>query len=158
MRNRIYYILSLLIVILIFSGCKKYPEDNNFITFHSVQKRLLGDWKIIDFKINDISSINLFDSTINERKVKIDKSIPEDNVDGDIVILADVYGIWLYENNQEQLKFQFYEQVNNNTFFYFGPFVSATTSIWDIRKLTMEELWLETDYENKSYKLFLIKQ
>jgi len=155
MKTR-FYILSFTIIITLFAGCRKYPEDTYFITFRSVTKRLLGDWQINDFKINETSSINLFDTTENQTIVQINESSPNNEVDGDLVKIADVYGIWTYENNQKQLQFQFYEQ-NNDAYYYFGPFTAGKTSIWDIQKLSIDELWLETNYENKNYKLILNK-
>lgn len=150
-------IIPVIILLIIFCGCKKYPEDPYIITFRSVQTRLLGTWQIEEFKIDETSSVGLFNNTENVLNVKIDKSEPEDHVDGDIVRIADVYGVWYYEDYQKKLKFQFYEQENDSSCFYFGPFADSLESIWIIQKLTMEELWLETDYNSKNYKLFLKK-
>lgn len=60
------------------------------------------------------------------------------------------------ENNKSHLKFDLEVRDNyNNQFYYFGPFFADKTIIWDIQKLTMEDLWLETNFENNNYLLKL---
>jgi hypothetical protein len=37
--------------VILFDGCKKGPEDP-FISFKSREKRMIGKWKVVEFKIN----------------------------------------------------------------------------------------------------------
>jgi hypothetical protein len=41
----------LMTTVILFDGCKKGPEDP-FISFKSREKRMIGKWKVVEFKIN----------------------------------------------------------------------------------------------------------
>lgn len=155
------FIISTLLVIL-FNSCKKYDEGP-LISFRSKAKRLYGSWDISKAMVNDIDSTILFssytDATVN--LINDEHSIYVVLSDNKINPKPQQYltGIWIWESNKNNINFRFDNPTDNElNRLYFGPLQAGMDYSWEIKRLTNNEFFIETIYQNDNYRIELINR
>ena len=141
-----------LLVIIFYSGCKKYP-DGPLISLSSKEGRISGHWDVEYF------SINGYDSTTYLRSQpfygRYFFSTEQDNrknfftYKNSILPATPNYngiGFWMFLEHKEAL----YVHFDLYTPPALGPYRAADVT-WEIRRLKSKELWLKTTYEGKEY-------
>jgi hypothetical protein len=166
MKNK----LLILIIFVLFLGCKKYSEDP-FISMKSPEKRLEGDWQITSYKIDGVESLALFLPTdsfnnlgFNQNSYPPKVSFFRDNKYEGHYNTTD-YGMgWWYllkTQNYDYLNIQLqtlplYQSINNMTwpplFFNEKQNLSNVKSLWLVKRLYKNKLHL-IQYNTKKYEL-----
>jgi hypothetical protein len=158
-------IICLLFPLLIFIGpsCKKY-EDGPWISLHSRQKRIEGDWKLNQLLVDGADSTALIycdDKDSCPYFMHIFLSVKETETYGVIGryrINGKVYlslPLLNFSSNKRKLIIG---GVNGGTTKFFGPiFMQFDKVEWEIQRLSMNELWIKTVYgtQNKTYEVKL---
>ena len=148
--------IYLFLFILLFTSCKKYDEGP-WISFNSKDKRLIGTWELEKFIVNGYDSTHYFR--------KYDSPIFAIVESGIYISLEDVLtapnnprkglsGYWSFEDKKRALRWVFTNQGNQEeTWIDLGPFGIDRTSFWEIKRLKMDELFLETNYDGSFYRI-----
>ena len=69
-----------------------------------------------------------------------------------------INGHYQFMNNDGDLLIELRPSEPNYYCVYFDPIRAQSTTYWDIRKLTTDELWLETTFNDNNYYLKLSKE
>ncbi len=147
------YLACIAFIFLVNNSCKKYP-DGPLINLMSEEKRLKRTWYIEYLEIGGIdSTMQLF--VENDSGYKFNSMVIEDDKDGSGLFFktlsqnyGTVYFQWSFADNKKKLIIR---KVYEYLPFYFykdrvGPFWVYEDVEYRIRKLTKNELWLETTY------------
>jgi hypothetical protein len=156
----IILIFITIILLLPFSGCKKYPEGP-LISFRTIEKRIHGNWKVENYLVNGSDSINLLKNSYGDT-INFDIATPGSG-EGDNRIL--VYsqgnpyldGIFYFTDDGNNIIFSFFISVDSVQIINLGPLNKYVHSEWKILKLSNKNMRLETNYENIYYKLIMKK-
>lgn len=156
MKTYIFKFCTLLLLIVFLISCKKYDEGP-WISFNSKDKRLIGTWEVEKFTVNGYDSTHYFR--------KYDSPIFAIVESGIYISLEDVLtapnnprkglsGYWIFEDKKRELKWIFSNQgTQQETWIDMGPLGVNRTSFWEIKRLKMEDLFLETNYDNVHYRI-----
>jgi hypothetical protein len=81
-NNFIFLLLLIFLVAVLFTTCKKYPEDE-FISLRTVKQRLEAEWQIqkIEFNGNDVTYMynDSLSQSIDSYRLWFDLNVPTDN-------------------------------------------------------------------------------
>lgn len=166
MKNFKNRFLIPVVVLLAMASCRKFEEDP-FVSFHSVGRRLQGNWKIESYKINGIEHSHDFDSlltplTLTDLKLVIGNDdsrmtsgpfyFADPNGNGYIPFGYASYHNYKVIDNNKSIRFIFYHIKIYDLFFldYYHnlPIDSGAHSDWSIYKLYKNEFHIkrnETD-------------
>ncbi len=149
-------IFLLIIIAAVSEGCKKYP-DGPLISFRSAKNRLYGSYKLTQYTVDGIDSLNLFNDSI-----QAGLALAYDNVDqinnGNITWYngsgkySTVYFEWELNNHNKNLQFTYAEGSIGT-----GPFGINKTPNWTIKQLTNKETKWKINFDNKEYFIDLVK-
>ncbi len=180
-NNFISLLLLISFVAVLFTTCKKYPEDE-FISLRTVKQRLEAEWQIQKIEINGNDVTYMYNDSLSQSidsyRLWIDLNVPTDNnpnhnnnyvylnksskpkseaSDVDISVLAIVYQpkkekkIWL--GKIPLVNFPIKEANEANVFIRtIGNF-----QMWDLRKLYKSEMIWSINYVSLSKKIFFKK-
>jgi hypothetical protein len=158
MKNILIKIGTVLFIVLLLGSCKKYDEGP-WISFRSKEKRIIGTWEVQAFYVNGYDSTQFFrkyDSPnfyINKSYLNI---LLSDNYTENPKVSLHLGGDWDLENNNKDMKWSFYDPgVPEEQWLNLGPFKVDYASIWEIKRLKMDEFFLETNFEGVLYRLEL---
>lgn len=150
-----HYLLSITIILILFVGCKKYEEGPS-MSLRTPEKRIEGWWKVTEFNIDDINYTGLNNDSCVDMII-----FGGDDTDNYLSItffyIPDSYlvGSWDLIDKKKKIRLNF---ISNPDFSKGnGPFLYDISSTWDIKRITNEDLWIETNYDNRNYKLILFK-
>jgi len=165
MKNNTF-IISITIILMLFSGCKKY-EEGPCISFRDVHKRLEGRWMVDKYYIdNSDNSKNYKDNFACG--IKLNLKEPGDII-GNYYSLIDCSidsvqynaGFWELlgdENNKyAKLSFTILYQSLDSLSHGIGVFNTDTMTTWNIMKLSNKFLNLETELRGIKYRVELNK-
>lgn len=167
MKNTVSFLISIILVTLLFSGCKKYDEGPKF-SLRSVKNRLTnGDWELEKLTVAGIDSTDEY--SLIEFNLQIDASegLDSKNYTFD---LSYTYQGQLVKVTNGDIDFQkegdviiFKPYYDYYTTYYYSPIFyeyDTTTNNeieWDIEKLTNKEFWLKTKVNNQIVEMKLTK-
>ena len=161
--NRVFNILACILLVMLFTTCKKYPENN--LWFKSPEKAFMGG-KIIAYTVDGIDSIPMWNYIYNTYPYNgfpapqgstyydIKNSIWE--IENDYKIISSSYGtgnLSFYNHKKNlHISFTMYKDLNNQypkyTIFY------TKDSDWKILKLTSKgDMRIQRTYNNKVYEI-----
>ena len=150
-------VLMLLISIFVLS-CSKYDEGP-FISLRSPEKRVAGLWELNELMINDISYLNTYmlDTvylrfSVAGEKDNIYIALVEDNKSSAQLSLSAL----TFNDKKDKLTFNLtsngiYSDLTDPIFTLI-PAIHDSVE-WTIHRLTMNEMWLQSTYQNIDYKL-----
>lgn len=130
MRNRILLGSVILSVVLLATGCRKYPDGPNF-SFIPKEQRVANNWVVDQLYRNDIEETELYDaySMVFTEGGRLTWTL--DLKDEDPVTVA---AAWELASVKEQLKLTYDEK---------DPVSGETRLLYmDILRLTEDEMWL----------------
>lgn len=148
--------IYLFLFILLFSSCKKYDEGP-WISFYSKDKRLIGTWEVEKFTVNGYDSSHYFRKYDSPKFAIVESGL--------FISLSDVLtapnnprkglsGYWNFEDKKKELKWIFNNgDSQDETMIDMGPLGIDRTSFWEIKRLKMDELFLETNYDGGFYRI-----
>jgi hypothetical protein len=156
-------ILLLLVIAGIFEGCKKY-EEGPWISLRSAKKRLIGSYSVIQYTVNGIDSLELYnDSMYNRFDIIFDKNTNDFGygIDGyrSDGKHSSLVGHWEFNDNKTNLivssstcysGFEPYHYSSGT-----GPFINNATPEWEIIRLTSKEVKMKTNFNSKEYLINL---
>ena len=171
--------IACLLVTLIFTTCKKFPEDK-FISLRTVKQRLEGEWQLNKITIdgNDVGSVYndslpqsydsyrfwfLYNQPVNDHtKEKADFFIinTSSKKSHDAFINTDVGAVRFDIGKKEGLAIYNGTRINDSLSFKILIDLFSTyyiSSKWQIKKLYKKQLVLEKDKDGKHYRLQLNK-
>jgi hypothetical protein len=153
MKNTISFLIATMVVICLFSGCKKYEDGPDF-TLRSVKNRLTnGKWGL------DKITIDGQDSTYEYKEVDFNYEFYTGTAFGakpytysqaytyNSQLIQIDNGDVIFTNNGNTISFQPYSSTYGSYSSYspiFGSDSYGNYLEWDITKLTNKEFWLET--------------
>jgi hypothetical protein len=160
MRKAIKYLLALFFVTLSYSSCKKYP-DGPLLNFTSKEKRIERTWTLEYLEIGGIDSTSYFldenDSgfKFNFLKLKLGRDASYVDYGSNRNLYRFVYVNCYLIDNKKKLSIdrQNYDPSVYSLKDQVGPFWVNDKVEFRIRKLTKEELWLETTYNGNLTKV-----
>lgn len=156
-------ILYICLLSIVFGGCKKYPEDHK-ISLRTPLKRLTKhNWKLEKLYINDIdSSMREYGGgatptyNFKDKIMGLSNEKPE-STSKYYLVSQTTYGFPIYgwrfdTNKKESLVFSDGNSGQNQVFRANG------NAVWEIVKLTKEELILKTEDNGKIHRVEFIKE
>jgi len=157
----------ILIIIITISSCRKYPEGGSYF-IGDMDKKITGEYKILHYYINNIDYVDYYFDNLGVFNISYYKSDHKEYY----FVLDNYYkknnyyrivGDWYWESNKKEMKFKIklnyikpsYENID--TLFISHPLKIYNESVWQIKRLKDNELFIETDFENKNYRFELKK-
>ena len=145
--------IALLFIVIAFitsSSCKKYP-DGPLLSLHSKEHRIVGTWIVDYYSINGYDSTSYLQGQPYYGKYIFYKRKPDGDDYAEFVLLDNnnIYvsdGHWFFTNNKKNIDID----QSPLTQFYMNPYIARAIS-WEIRRLTVSDLWLKTTYNGKEY-------
>ena len=143
-------LIFLLLLAISISACKKY-EDGPVVSLRSVKKRLQGTWKATKQVENGYEYLNDFRITFDQLD---DSKDPEGLYNTYTLYTSDssnaeekYYGTWEVSDDKKHIflygSSMDYNIGNGWNTIYWKNY----TLTWDILRLTMEEMWIESKYK-----------
>ena len=138
------------VIMMGFSGCKKYEEDDYWFTLRSVKNRLKGKQHLVEYTIDGKDSLQFFNNkygdcyfefsqesyTANTQKLTVYKAIDNQKIG---------IGNWsIKDNNQNKATHIGFLTKYQDKVFYSSPY-------FEIKKLTKDEFHMEVDVEDINY-------
>lgn len=155
MKKTISILVISALLISLFGSCKKYDEGP-LISFRSKEKRLMGTWQIEHYFVNGHDSSSYF-TQYDSPLIDIDYNV--------FFMIEDLYTLrpkkskwidadWSWDNNMNNIRMDFIEPGHlEDEWLNTGPFIIGETVSWEIKKLKLKELILETTYSNVVYRI-----
>ena len=136
-------------------GCKKYP-DGPGLTFRTPLQRILGTWKAAAYFVNDVDSIFFFNQYESGLQIGFGSEENEEGYKGHVrcgsdssdAYYATLY--WKFVNDKDDLQLD--NQHQNDLIDFGGPLAEKDATVYRILRLTHDELWFETDYNDRHYE------
>ncbi len=162
-------ILLVIVALIFFYGCKRY-EANPLIVFHSVRSRLNGNWKVDNLLFNNEIKPAVLDTFIVDYynfiiASKSDKRKTNGYYDGGFLIYfqQNSLAVFTIKLSEDYKSFSIWNDYPGLSMTSYIPGTLVDTSFnysnhayyreeWDIVKLTNNELWIKTVYNNNSYE------
>lgn len=146
MRKRSILSAALVGVLLVcIAGCGKYDSGPG-ISLRSKVNRLKGNWIRTSITINSDPLLNPSELAIEFEKEGNFNSLSTDNLD----TIDATNGSWRFVNDKESLEITAVSQV-------VAP-GDTSIAVWDIQRLTKEELWIEYRQNGAFYELRFFKR
>ncbi len=143
-----------MLAILIFVGCKKYPDGGYLIHINKIP----GPYRIDELTVNGIDSTSSFNGNPCYCNRIFQFSFVEDNGFG--AKLQSNCGTfptntWQIAGDRRQILITFVYTASAGSLY---PFIvnQNTTITWDIQRLKKDDLWLKTNLNGKEYYLKLV--
>ncbi len=141
------------IIFITVAACKKYP-DGPLISFHSKEKRVVGEWLVDYYSINGYDSTSYLQAKPYYGKYSLHAPRGDNSPAFDLVSNNGTYctfGNWRFTNNKKNLFVSQQDGCNSSiSEFNANPFVASNVT-WEIRRLTEKDLWFKTTYNGKEY-------
>jgi len=144
MKRLIFYSLAPLLSIITLS-CKY--EEGPAISLRGVEKRIIGRYNVIDFSINDIDAMVLYNDSCG-----CIISFYHKKYYNPITYLScekwmTTFGVYQISNNKKSILISY----NDSPMSGIRPLGSLKSSVWEIKRLTDRDIWLETIYNSDKY-------
>lgn len=169
--------MILLICLVGFTTCKKYSEDGKR-SWHKPEKRILGNWYLKEFLIDGVESAynwneyytsdvtdtirwQLIDAVFSFREKETTHTpgykeaaiyIEQSHVLSNIITNIPIDSRWLLYKSKSTLIIYSKESYNKGGVYGIFSIFGDVSDIWDIKKLTEEEMILES-YSNDNKHL-----
>lgn len=137
------------LVLLTLISCTGYP-DGPAISFRSAEVKLVNTWSISEATRNGVDISTDFaeeyyrfreDGNFERLESSFSIEIPPNPAQTSSELAS---GEWYFRNDQSQLEvlyqFRFRDPINSSV-----EYVKTVNELWDIARLTQEELWLTDD-------------
>ena len=156
MKTYIFKVCTLLLLIVFLTSCKKYDEGP-WISLNSKEKRLVGTWEVEKFTVNGYDSTHYFRKYDSPKFAIVESGLfilLEDILTAPINPRKSLSGYWNFEDKKRELKWIFNNQDSQDeTGIDIGPLSIDRTSFWEIKRLKMNELFIETNYDGSHYRI-----
>ena len=160
MKQTIFF--SAIILLFIFSGCKKYDEGPKLITLRTVKSRLTnGDWQLKELITGGLNSTDSY------KEIKFYLSFTKFSGEYNCTLkytylgeLVEASGNVGFLNKGDDMQMQLYTNGSYSTSYYPSFFTQDSNyeyPIWSISKLTNNELWMETVVDGIATSIKLTK-
>lgn len=155
-------ILSLLLLSFLFiASCKKYPDGPSF-SLRSPTQRLIGAWGLKTYTVDGVDSINIFSNyTLLPGMDFKDPAVTDTAgyiIRGGMDSSNYVTNLGLYALQNKKTELQLTSSLLVNQLNLSGPLMSNVAITYKILRLKKSELWLQTDFNGKSYELHYEKK
>lgn len=142
MRKAIYLFFLLL------NSCQKY-EEGPWFSLYSAKNRIERKWKIEEYYVNDIdSSTSIVNNPCYMNLIFVSGEYYEFYGESNSISCS-INGSWELKNNCKEIGIY----LMPNSFFSSGPLSSKAVAIWEILRLTRNDFWIQTTYNNVKYKV-----
>jgi len=147
--------ISLLLLCLLLTGCKKY-EDGPWLSLRSKEHRILGEWAVDYFSINGYDSTAYLKSQALYGTYSFEK--PDHGYPGGFVYncagnrgadTSKYYsqeGKWEFSNDKKNIIITSNYDYPPWRHFNIGPYTALGVITWRIMRLEEKELWLKMTY------------
>jgi hypothetical protein len=159
-KTTYYGYLILVIVIISFVGCKKYPENNLWL--HSPYNTIADDWKINYYLVDGVDSTNYQDisayvnGTITFSKGETQGTFGARDKSG-ILSLSQFagssggFGSWELDTKKKNVRLN----LGRVSIYNVGvqKDVFRASGYWKIKKLTTKEFWITNSLGNVNFEI-----
>ncbi|OFX37268.1 MAG: hypothetical protein A2X08_10950 [Bacteroidetes bacterium GWA2_32_17] len=127
-------------------ACKKYP-NGPLISFRSVENRIKGSWKIIEFTSDGIDSLQYYNDSCGSTFQIWNSDVSEWESQHYRInfIYKPFYGGFTFDDKKKVMNVDFGSGKR-----ILGP-IGKGSSIWKILKLTNKKFKISTDYNGRNY-------
>lgn len=143
-------IILLFILMTSITSCRY--KEGPMISFHSIYKRLLGTWQIVEFTSNGVDSLQYYNDSCGAT-MRVYKPYHDEgdylNFSGKKEFLASSS----FVDKKKVLKVWFFSFNNGSQYWSLGPIGVNRKSEWKILKLTMKEFKISTDFNGNNYNI-----
>ncbi len=156
MKNLKAIVVLSVFTLVVFGGCKKYPEDDKRI-WKTVMSRITARWALKECTINGIKSDVFLNNNYGEAVLLINKKIIDDNYNGYMTFYPNGnYTLltfnWRFLQKKENIQFTEFKYETNPITNCVGVFdLPNTKKQVSILKLTNSEFWFQSIYNGDSY-------
>ena len=143
-------------VLLVFAGCKKYPDGGHALTFKGLTNKIIGKWKITSFTVDGADSLDFLRSD-PDFCTDYQLEFSRDEILGNIMQSPCSHfgnNYWGVTDDKAQLKLVFHADSSAATLFPV-QLNAYKTVLWDIERLVRHEFWIKTNLGNKEYEMKL---
>ena len=158
MKTKLHILFTLVLVIIFFVTCKKYPQNDPSLRLRTVSNRIHGTYILEKYIVNDIDSTNLIPPCV--AFYTLDYGIADGNyyfVFNKVGVIKgmDGDGIYTLPNNKNDLGVSYtYVLAGKNILMQTQKGVDCN---WKIQKLSTKDFWLKQDFNNLTYEIHLKK-
>ena len=151
-------ILSIALLLIVFTfSCKKYPEGP-LISFRTPFARIIGNWQMTEYISNGIDSAQYYNNSLNFHVEIGYRHREEEDKDLNIYLLNENKSFkerMLFSSDRKTLIVDCTDSIfyDNHGVNFFGPFKENTKCNWHILKLTNKEFKMSTDLNGNNYKI-----
>lgn len=158
MKTKILKISMLAGFLILLMACSKYDEGPG-ISFRSPEKRVVGLFELSEILIDDVNQLTYYvaDSvylrfTINGEKDNLFIALVEETIGGSQLSSS----VFVFNDKKDKVSFGLstigiYRDLTDPLFDLI-PALNVDNE-WTINRLSMDELWLECDYNSQNYYL-----
>lgn len=138
----------LVVCVLSFTTCKKYPEDEN-IQLRTVRKRISLPWKLNKLIVDGVDSTEILLSFF---KISSPGYLVLDCVKPKIGQNDNKFGVFVNGEWRGDCYFKFIDDKNKLFLTSTRALFYSSNAEWNIKKLSMKAFVFEGNYKNKSYR------
>ena len=163
MTGRVFIAITLTIVL--FSGCKKYPEDDVRYRFKSAKARLIGTWHLTAYYMNGGDSMNYIVSQSScgypyctPSFIDVRQALTITVVEDSKLKRAHFHHSW--GNSKGDMEFREHKnELWSNTITFGQSYQRSPFSVptWKILKLTNVRMHLEKEEYGTKYRMEFVK-
>jgi hypothetical protein len=146
------FIFCILVLLSASLSCKY--EEGPLISFESNDHRIAGYYSVYSFKVDGVEQIDLYidQCNCNWKFIYDPEREYTANFRMEGCVADQLGGIYRFAGAKEQnLYLELSSSYPNYFYVYWGPLRSISISIWEIEKLTSDELWITTVFDDKEY-------
>lgn len=135
----LFLVTTCLTLLSLFFHCKKYPE-NKGIHLTNPEKRIIGEYIMTEYTVNDYDSLPLLSSQFNRNISNLTWNFSHDHYRDFVLYSSDhtlrIPGTYAFVNKKKDLKINFYLEYYNGIPVpgTYNPFLEKQ-STWEILKL-----------------------
>jgi hypothetical protein len=146
----------LLILILLPCGCKKYPEGGRLGGSTGTDQRIAGNYNILSYSVNgndSLISLTSNPSYCTTLKINFERNQLSTNIVKPSCGTSPSNS-WRATDDRKQIEISCSSTIGASSLSIILSNQNLSL-LWDIQKLTKEEFWITTSYNNNSYNLKL---
>jgi hypothetical protein len=147
--------ISIILILLIITGCKKYPEGGHLFSLSKTEGRILGSYYIQELTVNSLDTSLVGSSYMC---TEADISFTSDGFEGSKTLntLCGTFptNSWYVTGNKRELIISFIYTPSAGDLYPIA--INQNISVtWTIQRLTKNDLWLKTILNQREYHLKL---
>ncbi len=144
------FILFFISIVLV--SCKY--DEGPMISFRTVKSRVAQDFQLVEFTKNNVNMTQEFADSVGEDWSFL-KAVKDQNLITYTSSNLPFYGYYEISTNKKKITLYFLGYYNQGHYIGIPPLKEDVVTTWEIERLTKDDFWLSTTYDNADYYLKL---